>query len=716
MAGGFSVTISAVDGVSKTLDRINRKMMQFAAPFQRVAGSMNRFAEVSGLNRMANAFGAMASSAGNAFRSVSSILAPLGILTGAASVGGLYRMVQGWAEMAVRLGNASARMGVSTSRLHALQGAAALAGVSSDALTNGLQTLGQTMYDAIGGRNAQAVQLFATLGVSMKDAAGNARTVTDVLPEVADKLAAMRDPWAQAQAAQIAFGGAAEELLPFLRKGSAGIREYTAMAQRYGVMSDSAVTAANRFQMAQAQLGLSVKGLSNSISERLSPVISPLLTQLADWIARNREWIATGIGEKVQQFATFVAGIDWGAIGQGLKDFWEKADGVAKSIGGWETALKVVFGLMAARFAIGILSPFASLLLGIGQVTFALGSMGAAAVRALASVGRSTAAATGAAGARAAGAAAGAGSGAAGAAAGGALRLPAIMGLAARILGPAAILSGGAYALGRLGQQRDNSPEGQGERRRRFGQRAGGIDYGPGTQDAAMPAAARGLLDTIAGTESPGYDVLYGGERFSDYSRHPNVAKTILNGPNAGRTSTAAGRYQFLKGTWDEAAAALGLNDFSPANQDKAAWWLAQRDYRARTRRDLGADLASNDPAVRALIGPALSRTWTSLPGGIEAGTSQDRFLSRLATSTARYNAPAAGGAAGQLAAPQAQGAARSLAPTNAEVGRAMQGRLELEITGRLPPGMGAQVRSTSPNARASGPLVENSGLTSISP
>ncbi|HWL72176.1 MAG TPA: hypothetical protein VNS22_27855, partial [Geminicoccus sp.] len=168
-----------------------------------------------------------------------------------------------------------------------------------------------------------------------------------------------------------------------------------------------------------------------------------------------------------------------------------------------------------------------------------------------------------------------------------------------------------------------------------------------------------------------------------------------------------------LKGTWDEAAAALGLQDFSPANQDRAAWWLAQRDYRTRTGRDLMADLKSGDPAVRSGIGPALSRTWTSLPGGIEEGTSQSRFLSRLATATAQYQG---GAPAGNLAAPVAEGAARSLAPTGDEVSRALRGKLELEITGRLPPGMSAQVRSSSGNVRASGPLIENTGMTLVAP
>jgi len=133
------------------------------------------------------------------------------------------------------------------------------------------------------------------------------------------------------------------------------------------------------------------------------------------------------------------------------------------------------------------------------------------------------------------------------------------------------------------------------------------------TQAADIPPEGVALLNTIAGVESPDYTTIYGGQKFSSFADHPRIAVPITSGPNKGKTSSAAGRYQFIGTTWDRAAKALGLTDFSPANQDRAAWWLAQQDYKSNTGRDLTADLQSKDPATLAGIRQSLGTTWEGL-------------------------------------------------------------------------------------------------------
>lgn len=83
----------------------------------------------------------------------------------------------------------------------------------------------------------------------------------------------------------------------------------------------------------------------------------------------------------------------------------------------------------------------------------------------------------------------------------------------------------------------------------------------------------RRFLNLLARAEGGDYDVIVGGKKFSDFSRHPGVVGVrTVDGP-----STAAGRYQITKSTYDDFAPKLGITDFSPESQDKIALAIIQR-------------------------------------------------------------------------------------------------------------------------------------------
>jgi muramidase (phage lysozyme) len=140
---------------------------------------------------------------------------------------------------------------------------------------------------------------------------------------------------------------------------------------------------------------------------------------------------------------------------------------------------------------------------------------------------------------------------------------------------------------------------------------AGGAGGAPA--GVSPEAWKQAFLNSIASGESPGYDVEYGGAKFSDYSKHPHAMQTAN-----GITSDAAGRYQFLGKTWDEQAAKYGYKDFSPQTQDTAAWNYASDIYKQSTGGDLAEALQSNDPARINAAAQVLNKTWSSLPGGAE--------------------------------------------------------------------------------------------------
>lgn len=117
----------------------------------------------------------------------------------------------------------------------------------------------------------------------------------------------------------------------------------------------------------------------------------------------------------------------------------------------------------------------------------------------------------------------------------------------------------------------------------------------------------RQWLDLIAyaeGTDSSrrggGYDVMFGGGRFQDFSKHPDVVVRTKGFPKG---SAAAGRYQFMPGTYAGAQQALGLQGFGPQEQDLAAIYLMKRR---------GVD-PTKDPITPETIAK-LAPEWASLP------------------------------------------------------------------------------------------------------
>ena len=101
-----------------------------------------------------------------------------------------------------------------------------------------------------------------------------------------------------------------------------------------------------------------------------------------------------------------------------------------------------------------------------------------------------------------------------------------------------------------------------------------------------------------------GYRTMFGSGLFHSFADHPRKKIRRRSGKSY-ITSTAAGAYQFLAGTWDECQIALGLPDFSPASQDQAARFLINR------RGALNDVLAGRlDRAIKKC-----NKVWASLPG-----------------------------------------------------------------------------------------------------
>lgn len=129
-------------------------------------------------------------------------------------------------DFGVELGNNARALNTNVEELQAYREAAGQVNIVHQRLDDGLQELLKTMVKAEGG-NKDATAAFKQLGISLRDADGQAKTTTTVMGEVVDQLRRIPDPLRQAQYGAALFGDQWKEIAPILDAGSNGLQRLT---------------------------------------------------------------------------------------------------------------------------------------------------------------------------------------------------------------------------------------------------------------------------------------------------------------------------------------------------------------------------------------------------------------------------------------------------------------------------------------------------------
>ena len=120
----------------------------------------------------------------------------------------------------------------------------------------------------------------------------------------------------------------------------------------------------------------------------------------------------------------------------------------------------------------------------------------------------------------------------------------------------------------------------------------------------------KAYLRMIKACEGGEYDIIFGGEKITDLSKHPNK-RIKFNDRAGGGVSTAAGAYQITNPTWNGMAPRIAANDFGQKNQDRVALALALEKpgmYEAIMSRNVPKMVEGSNGI------------YTSLPGSKEGG------------------------------------------------------------------------------------------------
>ena len=259
------------------------------------------------------------------------------------------------AEYSEQLAITSRATGLSATQLGGLQYAGRIAGVDPTMINRAVEYLNRNRgVVAAGGKGSKDLAgIFASIGAT---AQMNTATVLGLLE---DRLHALLAAGQVSQASYLAGkllgqrSGVAQ--LPLLGQGQKELHAQAGRAAYFGLApSDKNALAGEEFNKSLKDMDAAVGGLQLTIANKLYPVLTPIIEKMSDWIAVNRQWIATDIAGEVRGFVDAVRGIDWSPIVSGLKGLGDSAL--------WATqhfkVVEIGLGAIAGFKLLGIINEF----------------------------------------------------------------------------------------------------------------------------------------------------------------------------------------------------------------------------------------------------------------------------------------------------------------------------------------------------------------------
>lgn len=319
MANNFTFVISATDRATNVVRRINSEFSRQFRPLTNLYRAAARLGREIGKNPIARGMLGIGRAVAGVAAGIARVAAPMAALIGVGSIAGVAALAMEWGRMGFEVSKTSAGLGMVTSDLQSLRGAANLAGVSTETLTAGLKSVGDTMQDALGGRNQSALLMLNKIGVGIHKTAGGSIDVARGFKDIAAYIASIKSAQVQGLVAR-QFG--LEGAIPLLRKGAKGIEEYQRrIAELGGVSTAAGIAAGEQFGLSLNYMTAAAGGLKIAIGSALMPALLPLVEQFTKFVSLNREAIGLKIGEWAGQFGKWLGTVDFEKVADGAARF-----------------------------------------------------------------------------------------------------------------------------------------------------------------------------------------------------------------------------------------------------------------------------------------------------------------------------------------------------------------------------------------------------------
>lgn len=268
---------------------------------------------------------AMGSIADNAMKMAGAIAAAWAAIESASAI---ITATKEQIDYADSLGDVAARSNQAAEALSAYEYALGFSDATLQDYTAGLQKLEQNMAAASEGSKEQS-QIFETLGIQLRDQDGMLRNSGDVMLDFANVMAGMANGATKTQLAMDVLGkSSGPALLPFLSQGKDGIEEFTAEAERMGlVVSTEFSDAAGQFKDNLDKINFAATGAWRVIAQQLTPALVDISTVFLK-ASEDGATYAESLGKIAAWVTRFTSGILIGAteglevtgdlIGQGM--------------------------------------------------------------------------------------------------------------------------------------------------------------------------------------------------------------------------------------------------------------------------------------------------------------------------------------------------------------------------------------------------------------
>ncbi|MDN7906222.1 hypothetical protein QZM18_19180 [Burkholderia diffusa] len=315
MSNVFRLTITAVDNATAVAKKVNSSIAGITKPIADVRSSVAAFSKETGMDRLGRSIEKVGISSTEAARRIASIAPPIAALTSVGTIAGVVALATSWGRNATQIANTASVIGIGTTQLQRYQGAARIAGLSSDAMTNGLKSVGNAFEDASAGRDNFVAGVLSDKGIGIHRLRDGSIDTARAMHDVANAAAKITNAQARGKFLDIfGLGG----LNPMLSKGGAALDAFLERYDRLNAaMSPEQIAQGERYNAAMVALDASVDKLENSVGSALAPA----LTKVADAMIP----IANEYGPKI---AHWIESVDWEKTAHDTAKFVDELGGV----------------------------------------------------------------------------------------------------------------------------------------------------------------------------------------------------------------------------------------------------------------------------------------------------------------------------------------------------------------------------------------------------